>query len=348
MYQMDEKTIGTNAGKVWHVLHDNEKTTRYQLMNETGLEGSEVDAALGWLARENKVCRDGEFFSLGETNMEHTIGLNAEILFNVLRTVPYSLSVLHEVTDLNTIEIHQAIGWLSRDGDVNLTSEPMVSDIFDEQEETMHHLKGEVEILQNDMDRRNEIICQLSRQLTERQTEFMQQSHMIGKISDEIEKKDAILSLRNLDITEKNQQINMLHQEIQSLHDDIHSRNQIITDLSKQLTNTQLESMKQSHAFSELQRQIAHGKPVMKTSAQTSIQQRLAHVSTIQQNLDAEGELESFDTESRLYHASSPVLDIQQQQEVESPVVQPKTLDEIHQTVDQVIEEKIQKLRNQR
>lgn len=347
MYQMDEKTIGTNAGKVWHVLHGKDKATRYQIINETGLEGSDVDAALGWLARENKVCRDGEFFSLGETNMEQTIGLNAEILFNVLRNVPYSLSVLNEITDLNAIEIHQAIGWLSREGDINLHSEEMVSDLFDEHEETMHHLKNEIDILQDDIEKRNEIICQLSRQLTERQTEFMQQSHMVGHISDELEKKDAILSLRNLDLTEKNEQITLLHQEIQSLHDDIFSRNQIITDLSKQLTSTQLESIKQNHAFSELQRQIAQGKPVMKPASQTSIQQRLEHVSSIQQSLDAQGELESFDTESRLYHASSPVLDIQQHQEVESAVVHPKTIDEIHQTVDQVISEKIQKLRNQ-
>ena len=344
---MDETTIGTNAGKVWHVLHDKEKATRYQIINETELIESEVDAALGWLARENKVCRDGEFFSLGETNMEQTIGLNAEILLNVLRTVPYSLSVLHEVTDLNAIEIHQAIGWLSRQGDINLTSEPMVSELFDEQDETMRYLKDEIDILQNDIDKRNEIICQLSRQLTEKQTEFIQQAHIVGNISDELEKKDAILSLRTLDLTEKNEQISMLQQDIQSLHDDIHSRNQIITDLSKQLTTTQLESIKQNHAFAELQRQVVNGKPVIKPSAQTSIQQRLANVSSIQKNLDAEGELKSFDAESRLYHASSPVLDIQKQQEIESPIVQPKTLDEIHQTVDQAIEEKIQKLRNQ-
>jgi hypothetical protein len=346
MYQMDEKTIGTNAGKVWHVLHDKEIATRYQIINETAIEASEVDAALGWLARENKVCRNGEFFLLGDTNMEQTIGLNAEILFNVLKTVPYSLSALHEITDLNTIEIHQAIGWLSRAGDINLTSEPEVSELFDEHEETMHHLKNEVDMLQTDIEKRNEIICQLSRQLTEKQTEFIQQAHMVNHMTDELEKKDAIVALRNVDLSEKNEQIFMLHQEIESLHGDIHSRNQIITDLSKQLTTTQLESIKQSHAFTELQRQVAHGKPAMKTSAQTSIQQRLEHVSTIQQNLDAQAELQSLDNESRLYHASSPVLDIQQQQEVESPVVRPKTLDEIHQTVDQVISEKIQKLRD--
>jgi hypothetical protein len=149
-----------------------------------------------------------------------------------------------------------------------------------------------------------------------------------------------------MNLSEKNEQIFMLQQEIQSLHDDINSRNEIITDLSKQLTDTQFESIKQNHAFVELQQKIANGKLGITPTAQTNIQQRLAHVSTIQQSLDAEGELESFDTESRLYHASSPVLDIQRQQDIESPVVQPKTLDEIHQTVDQVIEEKIQKLKH--
>jgi peptidoglycan hydrolase CwlO-like protein len=344
---MDEETIGTNAGKVWHILHENDKATRHQLINKTGLEAADIDAAIGWLARENKIYREGEFFALGKTNMEKTISVNANILLNVLKSVPYSLSVLHEITDLNAIEIHQAIGWLSREGSINLISEPAVKEIIDEQEETLQFLKNEVENLENDLEKRNEIICQLSRQITEKQTEFMHQAQLMKGFNDELEKKDSVISLNNTDLVEKDHQINMLQQEIQSLHEDIQSRNQIITDLSKQLTTAQMESIRQVHAFEELHKHVVHEKPHVEPQTQTSIQQRLSNISSVQENLEVESEIKSFDMESRLYHASSPVLDIQEQQGVEPAVVHPKTIDEIHQTVDQAILEKIQKLRNQ-
>ena len=344
---MDEDSIGPNAGKVWRVLDSKKRATRYQLINETELKAPEVDAAIGWLSKENKIHRNGEFFSLGQTNMDKTIGLNAEIVFKILKEVPYSVSTLHKITELNAIEIHQAIGWLTKEKKINLTSEPIIQEILDENENTLKFLKNEVEILNNDVETRNEIICQLSRQLTDRQTQFIEQAHMIDQFNDKVERKDAIVALRNLDVSEKNDQIMRLQQEIKSFNDDIISRNQIITDLSKQLTKTQMESIKQTHAFEQLQKQMVDGKVQIKPIAQTSIQDRISHVSTVQNALESESEIRSFDTESRLYNSKSPVLDISENQDIESVISHPMNIDEIHQTVDQVIFEKINKLKQQ-
>jgi len=344
---MDEDSIGTSAGMVWRVLDLKGKATRYQLINETELKAPEIDAAVGWLSKENKIHRNGEFFSLEQTNMDKTIGFNAKIVFKVLKEVPFSVSTLHKITELNAIEIHQAIGWLTKEGNINLTSEPIIQEILDENENTLQFLKNEVEILNNDVENRNEIICQLSRQLTDRQTQFIEQAHMIDQFNDKLEKRGAIVSLRNLDVLEKNDQIMRLEQDIKSFNDDIFSRNQIITDLSKQLTKTQMESIKQTHAFEQLQKQMVDRKVQIKPIAHTSIQERISHVSTVQNALESESEIRSFDTESRLYNSKSPVLDISENQDIEPVFTHPKTIDEIHQTIDQVIFEKINKLKQQ-
>ena len=52
---MDKKTIGENAGIIWNLLNNNEKWNIYQLTDKSGLTESEVYAAIGWLARENKI-----------------------------------------------------------------------------------------------------------------------------------------------------------------------------------------------------------------------------------------------------------------------------------------------------
>lgn len=51
---MNKETIGTNAGIVWRVLHDN-KCSWEELVKATGLNPLELACAIGWLAREDKI-----------------------------------------------------------------------------------------------------------------------------------------------------------------------------------------------------------------------------------------------------------------------------------------------------
>lgn len=59
---MNKKEIGLYAGKVWRLLVDNSRWTFTDLKRRSGLNDSELGAALGWLACEDKIDfdQDGE------------------------------------------------------------------------------------------------------------------------------------------------------------------------------------------------------------------------------------------------------------------------------------------------
>lgn len=52
---MNTETIGYNAGTIWVALNTADAVGVKQLKKMTKLKDKEVYAALGWLARENKV-----------------------------------------------------------------------------------------------------------------------------------------------------------------------------------------------------------------------------------------------------------------------------------------------------
>lgn len=60
--------IGDAAGQIWSYLESVEKASATKLVSETQLKANEVQRAIGWLAREEKVVieREGrsEYFSL--------------------------------------------------------------------------------------------------------------------------------------------------------------------------------------------------------------------------------------------------------------------------------------------
>ncbi len=52
---MNEETIGMNAGAVWNALNEAQVLGSKQLKKVTKLKDKELYAAIGWLARENKI-----------------------------------------------------------------------------------------------------------------------------------------------------------------------------------------------------------------------------------------------------------------------------------------------------
>lgn len=66
---MNKSEIGLNAGKVWQLLSDYAKWSYGTLKKKSGLKDKDLGAALGWLAREDKIEMyedDGELYiSLG-------------------------------------------------------------------------------------------------------------------------------------------------------------------------------------------------------------------------------------------------------------------------------------------
>lgn len=55
---MNTEKIGYNAGSVWVALNDAVSLGVKQIRKITKLKEKEVYAALGWLARENKITMD--------------------------------------------------------------------------------------------------------------------------------------------------------------------------------------------------------------------------------------------------------------------------------------------------
>lgn len=53
---MNKEQIGVNAGKIWKLLSsDNGRWTYNDIKKATGLSDREMNTAIGWLARENKI-----------------------------------------------------------------------------------------------------------------------------------------------------------------------------------------------------------------------------------------------------------------------------------------------------
>ena len=52
---MDKNEIGLNAGKVWRLLNNNARWTYDELKSNIDLSDRDLNAAIGWLARENKI-----------------------------------------------------------------------------------------------------------------------------------------------------------------------------------------------------------------------------------------------------------------------------------------------------
>ena len=57
---MDKNSIGTNAGIVWNLLSNNKHWEYEQLKAASGLSDRDLNAAIGWLAREDKIDFDME------------------------------------------------------------------------------------------------------------------------------------------------------------------------------------------------------------------------------------------------------------------------------------------------
>ncbi|KAF3977332.1 MAG: winged helix-turn-helix domain-containing protein [Methylococcales symbiont of Iophon sp. n. MRB-2018] len=48
-------TIGFAAGKIWEYLNNNDATSVSKVTKETGLSKNDVQRAIGWLAKEDKL-----------------------------------------------------------------------------------------------------------------------------------------------------------------------------------------------------------------------------------------------------------------------------------------------------
>jgi predicted RNase H-like nuclease (RuvC/YqgF family) len=338
MYQLNTKVIGINAGKIWEVLHQNQSLTQHQLMKETGLDDERFHQAIGWLARENKVHKESEFYSLSETNLTSTIGPVAGLVYSVLEDLKESVEGLEELTRLRSDEFNLAIGWLAREGHFQTSEDTQVVNTappsFDEQVQRLH---GEIEDLSDEVVARNHIICELTRQLTETQTKYIRELDVIEQLNMKIQKNQPLISKED-GLSESVQKIQFLDEEVKHLHNELMSRNHIINELSRQLTNTQTTVITQADKLQRLQ--VAAGKtpPSASGSVSESLRKRVNRITQLQKSLDANPE-NMLISESKLYDVESPILDISRSQSVSEDELR-EALNLLHEDIDHMISQK--------
>ena len=52
---MTKNSIGTNAGIIWRIMENHMSWNYAELKEKSGLSDMDLCAAIGWLARENKI-----------------------------------------------------------------------------------------------------------------------------------------------------------------------------------------------------------------------------------------------------------------------------------------------------
>jgi hypothetical protein len=112
--------FGQNAGKVWQALNTKGPLSETKLINTTYLDERQIRTAVGWLARENKICQNGTVYKLGYTNLNDKVGANAGKIWTVLskQQAEVDISSLARLTKINVNDVYTAIGWLARENKI--------------------------------------------------------------------------------------------------------------------------------------------------------------------------------------------------------------------------------------
>ncbi len=114
-----EKDFGFNAGKIWTALNVYGPLNKSTIVKNTKLSLNDFFIGIGWLARENKISKEMNFYKLGYTNLTYEIGENAGKIWRLLDSQGQAdISTITKVTDMKIEDIYSAIGWLSRENKI--------------------------------------------------------------------------------------------------------------------------------------------------------------------------------------------------------------------------------------
>jgi len=215
MHQMRDIIVefGINAGKVWKALNSWGSRTESQLIENTKLSAKEVHAAIGWLARENKIYEDGRLFKLGETNLTVKVGENAGKIWYVLHTQGDS-DILHisELAQMDERDTYSALGWLAREGTINTKASERNDEVRSAKLE-MEGMKGELESLHADLGARNHIIKEMTTQLTEGQTQFVENMGAVERLQMELDQNQDKMAEMKIELDKKTNDLSLLQNE---------------------------------------------------------------------------------------------------------------------------------------
>jgi hypothetical protein len=111
--------FGWNAGKVWKILSTKGPLKEETLLQTTRLSEDELWTAIGWLARENKICRENNLYKLGQTNLTTKVGTDAGKVWNtVAKQGEVDVSTIAKTAQITEVDAYCALGWLARENKV--------------------------------------------------------------------------------------------------------------------------------------------------------------------------------------------------------------------------------------
>jgi hypothetical protein len=118
--------FGQNAGKVWQALVEKGPLSESKLVNTTFLDEHQVFTAVGWLARENKICCNRTVYKIGDTNLVEKIGSDAGKIWSVLfkQQTEMNISSLARLAKMHINDAYAAVGWLARENKIKATILP--------------------------------------------------------------------------------------------------------------------------------------------------------------------------------------------------------------------------------
>ena len=304
--------FGMNAGKVWKALNSWGSRTESQLMENTRLSVKEVHAAIGWLARENKIYADGKLFKLGETNLTVKVGENAGKIWYVLHTQGEA-DILHisKLAQIDEGDTYSALGWLAREGKINTKANGRNGEVRSAKIE-IEGMKGELESLHADLGARNHIIKEMTTQLTEGQTQFVENIGAVERLQMELDQNQTVMVKRNGEVRSAKIEIEGMKGELESLHADLGARNHIIKEMTTQLTEGQTQFVENIGAVERLQMELDQNQDKM-AEMRMELNKKTNDLSRLQNELGTDFLNQKFST-STLFSKDIPLTQLQKQQ----------------------------------
>jgi len=123
--------LGWKAGKGGKTHNTKGPLKEDMLRQTTKLKEDELWTAIGWLAREGKICRENNIYKLGQTNLTPKIGTDAGKVWNtVAKQGEVDVSTIAKLAQITEVDAYQALGWLARENKVKCqklkTKEPKI------------------------------------------------------------------------------------------------------------------------------------------------------------------------------------------------------------------------------
>ena len=113
--------FGNSAGKIWQVLNEKGCLKKDDIIQITNLNETDLHTGIGWLARENKISKQQEWYKLENTNLDSEIGTHAGRIWKILDIWGEAdIETIKRLSDLNENQVHLAIGWLAKEDKIKL------------------------------------------------------------------------------------------------------------------------------------------------------------------------------------------------------------------------------------